>query len=295
NPAPRACARARAPLPRPLSGSPRPSGRGRRRQRLRHGRRRGPRGPLRHGARPGRARLAHRRFHRRHRSPRPRRDAPGIRRDRSRRRPGAQPRLRSSGARRLERGRAPRPRPARRHRPPRLHRLLPLDRSRPPPLGRAPDEPHLPRARARRAHPRAPARLSRRALPGPRLTSRPMLSREPMGSRLLALLVLLACGCGGARPPPVDPPPLDDEEDGPRPTIAGIVLPPLPLDVEIDDRELEEGWRRASVALSMPTPRPPSGELWEVEAWADEELSGWMHRRAEAIGAAQRALESARM
>ena len=91
------------------------------------------------------------------------------------------------------------------------------------------------------------------------------------------------------------PPPLDGDEDGPRPSIAGIVLPPLPLDVEIDETAIEEGWRRAELALSMPTPRPPRGELWEVEAWADEELTGWMHRRAEAVGAAQRALEGARM
>jgi len=111
--------------------------------------------------------------------------------------------------------------------------------------------------------------------------------------RAAALLVVLAFGCG-AQPPPMAPPPLDDD-DGPRPSIAGIVLPALPLDVEVDDVELEEGWRRTALALSMPTPRPPRGELWEVEAWADEELTGWMHRRAEAVGAAQRALESARM
>lgn len=126
------------------------------------------------------------------------------------------------------------------------------------------------------------------------MTRTPRAIPRSMPSRLAALFVVLACGCGGARPPPMAPPPLDDE-DGPRPSIAGIVLPPLPLDVAVDDRELEEGWRRASVALSMPTPRPPHGELWEVEAWADDELTSWIHRRAEAVGAAQRALESARM
>ena len=121
-----------------------------------------------------------------------------------------------------------------------------------------------------------------------------------MPRRLAALLLVTfalvtsALGCGG-RPPPVAPPPLDDDDDAPRASIAGIVLPPLPLDVEIDDVAIEEGWRRAELALSMPTPRPPRGELWEVEAWADEELTGWMHRRAEAVGAAQRALETARM
>lgn len=91
------------------------------------------------------------------------------------------------------------------------------------------------------------------------------------------------------------PPALEEEDEGERPSIGGIVLPRLPFDVEVDDPQLEEGWERASVALSMPTPRPPHGELWEVEAWADEELVGWMHRRAEAVGAAQRALSSARM
>jgi hypothetical protein len=105
---------------------------------------------------------------------------------------------------------------------------------------------------------------------------------------------VVACACAGARPPPVDPPPLDDDDET-RPSIAGIVLPALPVDVEVDDPALEEGWRRASVALSMPTPRPPAGELWEIEAWVDQELREWMHRRAEAVGAAQHALEPARM
>lgn len=91
------------------------------------------------------------------------------------------------------------------------------------------------------------------------------------------------------------PPPLDDEDEAPRPTLAGIVLPALPSDVEVDDRELEEGWNRAERLLSMPTPRPPRGEVWEVEAWATDELSEWIQRRASAIGALQRALEGARM
>lgn len=109
----------------------------------------------------------------------------------------------------------------------------------------------------------------------------------------LAALALTACG---GRPPPIDPPPYEDllDEDA-RTSIGGVVLPRMPLDVEPDDPELEEGWRRASLALSMPTPRPPSGDLAEVETWADEELSGWIHRRAEAVGAAQHALDRARM
>ncbi len=91
------------------------------------------------------------------------------------------------------------------------------------------------------------------------------------------------------------PPSLDEAEDAQsRVAIAGIVLPRLPVDVMPDDPELEEGWRRASRALSMPTPRPPAGEAAEVQAWADEELADWVRRRAEAIGAAQHALERAR-
>ncbi len=115
-------------------------------------------------------------------------------------------------------------------------------------------------------------------------------------SRMLVIAVLALSSCGG-RPPPVDPPAyeelLGDEDE--HASIAGIVLPRMPLDVEPDDPELEQGWQRASQALSMPTPRPPSGDAEEVELWADEELSGWMQRRAEAIGAAQHALERARM
>jgi hypothetical protein len=113
--------------------------------------------------------------------------------------------------------------------------------------------------------------------------------------RVLPFVVLALTACAG-RPPPVAPPPLDDPEDEEeRANIAGIVLPRLPLDVAIDDPELEPGWQRTIQALSMPTPRPPAGEAWEVEEWVDEELTGWMRRRAESIAAAQRALEPARM
>ncbi len=112
---------------------------------------------------------------------------------------------------------------------------------------------------------------------------------------LTLLLLVVLCACGG-RPPPVAPPPLEDEDDQEeRASVAGISLPRLPLDVAVDDPELEEGWQHTAQALSMPTPRPPTGEAWEVEEWADEELAGWMRRRAEAIAAAQRALETARM
>lgn len=112
----------------------------------------------------------------------------------------------------------------------------------------------------------------------------------------LLLAVLSATACA-SQPPPVEPPPLDEllDDDEARVSIGGIVLPRMPLDVEPDDPELDEGWRRTSQALSMPTPRPPAGEVWEVEEWADQELTGWMQRRAEAVGAAQRALEEARM
>ncbi len=110
------------------------------------------------------------------------------------------------------------------------------------------------------------------------------------------LVAFLACACA-SQPPPVDPPPLDEliDDGEARVSIGGIVLPRMPPDVEPDDPDLDEGWRRASQALSMPTPRPPAGEVWEVEEWADQELSAWMRRRAEAVGAAQRALEEARM
>lgn len=106
-----------------------------------------------------------------------------------------------------------------------------------------------------------------------------------------AILLLVACG----RPPPVAPPSyeelLDDEN---RIAIAGILLPRMPVDVAPTDPELEEGWERASRALSMPTPRPPAGDSVELETWADEELSEWITRRGQAIGDAQRALERAR-
>lgn len=77
-------------------------------------------------------------------------------------------------------------------------------------------------------------------------------------------------------------------------SIAGIGLPRLPLDVDVTEAPLALGWQRAEEALTMPTPRPPVGEAWEIEVWADEELAGWMRRRAEAISRAQHALREAR-
>lgn len=110
------------------------------------------------------------------------------------------------------------------------------------------------------------------------------------------MMVAVLSACGG-RPPPTPPPSLADElaEDGEGEVrIAGIPLPRLPLEVSPSDPALAAGWDRAEAALTMPSPRPPTGEAWEVESWADEELGGWMRRRAEIIGAAQRALEPAR-
>ncbi|MEC7522176.1 MAG: hypothetical protein VYE22_19980 [Myxococcota bacterium] len=112
-----------------------------------------------------------------------------------------------------------------------------------------------------------------------------------------AALALLLAACGG-RPPPTAPPPLDEElgeeADGDGLRIAGIALPRLPLEVSATEPPLADGWARAEAALTMPTPRPPEGEAWEVEGWADGELGDWMRRRAEVVGAAQRALEPAR-
>jgi len=78
------------------------------------------------------------------------------------------------------------------------------------------------------------------------------------------------------------------------PSIAGVQLPRLPVDVAADDPELADGWARTLATLTMPTPRPPAGDAYEVGLWADEELAQWMQRRAEAITAAQRALRPAR-
>lgn len=78
------------------------------------------------------------------------------------------------------------------------------------------------------------------------------------------------------------------------PTIAGIELPRLPADVSVEEGPLHAGWELTVVALTMPAPRPPRGEAWEVETWADDGLADWMRRRARAITAAQRALESTR-
>lgn len=118
-----------------------------------------------------------------------------------------------------------------------------------------------------------------------------VVQARAMRSAWLALLML---ACGGAAAPVEEPPidPADLEDDGA--SIAGIDLPNLPVDVELDDGVLGEGVLRATDALSMPTPRPPVGEAWEVEAWADEELTAWLGRRAEAAAQAQRALEGAR-
>lgn len=80
--------------------------------------------------------------------------------------------------------------------------------------------------------------------------------------------------------------------DGPR--IAGVTLPRLPVDVTPEDAPIAPGWARTEAALTMPTPQPPAGEAWEVETWADEELTDWMRRRAEAVSSAQRALRPAR-
>lgn len=109
-----------------------------------------------------------------------------------------------------------------------------------------------------------------------------------------ACVALLLVACGG-RPPPVAPPGLEAEDlDEEGPTIAGIALPRLPVDVTPEDEPLREGWALTEQALTMPTPRPPTGEAWEVETWADDALGDWMQRRAQAIAAAQRALDPAR-
>lgn len=109
------------------------------------------------------------------------------------------------------------------------------------------------------------------------------------------LIALLLVACGG-RPPPTPPPPLEDldELEEGEVTIAGIPLPRMPFEVSPDDPELAPGWAATEAALTMPTPVPPAGEAWEVESWADGELTEWMRRRAEAVAAAQRALEPAR-
>jgi hypothetical protein len=112
--------------------------------------------------------------------------------------------------------------------------------------------------------------------------------------RTLALVALVACG----PPPPIAGPSyldLADDDDQQRLAIAGIMLPRMPVDVAPDDPELEEGWARASRALSMATPRPPAGDAIEVETWAEEELTEWITSRGRAIGEAQRALEAARV
>lgn len=100
-------------------------------------------------------------------------------------------------------------------------------------------------------------------------------------------LVSLLFACGGGRPPP-EPPPSLDPDDGASFEFAGIELPPLPLDVEEDD--LADGWGPVERALTEPAPRPPVGETWEVDAWADDVLADWIGRRATLLAEAQRAL-----
>ena len=119
------------------------------------------------------------------------------------------------------------------------------------------------------------------------------LVRSTLSSVLLASLAAGLAACGG-RPPPVAPPDLSEELDAEPPRIAGIELPRLPVDVTAEDEALAEGWALAERALTMPAPRPPGGEVWEVETWADDALADWMARRGGAIAAAQRALEAAR-
>ncbi|MGE0788487.1 MAG: hypothetical protein AB7S26_22620 [Sandaracinaceae bacterium] len=116
-----------------------------------------------------------------------------------------------------------------------------------------------------------------------------------VGRASILLWSALSLACGAGRPPPTPPPALDDDDGGSeRVRIAGIRLPRLPVDVSPDDELLANGWAQTEVALRMPTPSPPEGEAWEVEAWASEELPRWMQRRAEAITTAQHALQTAR-
>ncbi|MCB9596469.1 MAG: hypothetical protein H6719_27345 [Sandaracinaceae bacterium] len=110
--------------------------------------------------------------------------------------------------------------------------------------------------------------------------------------RVALALFLVACGGSPPRMATLDLPDEEDEDAGPR--IAGIELPRFPVDVEPDDSELVEGWALTEQALTMPAPRPPTGEEWEVETWADDALGDWMQRRAAAIAEAQRSLEEAR-
>lgn len=105
------------------------------------------------------------------------------------------------------------------------------------------------------------------------------------------LLLLTACG----RPPPVAPPSLHEElSEGRRASIAGIELPRMPIEVNRREPPLRDGWSATARSLTMRAPRPPLGEAWEVEAWADDELADWLGRRGDAIAQAQRALEPAR-
>ncbi|MBX3269594.1 MAG: hypothetical protein KF729_05005 [Sandaracinaceae bacterium] len=110
----------------------------------------------------------------------------------------------------------------------------------------------------------------------------------------LALTLALAASACGTRPPLAPPPDVSEEVGAAPPRIAGIELPRLPIDVTPEDPALREGWSLATQALTMSAPRPPAGEPWEIETWADDALADWMRRRAEIIAAAQRALEGAR-
>lgn len=111
----------------------------------------------------------------------------------------------------------------------------------------------------------------------------------------IALTLPLLLACGGGRPPPMAPPPLDDDEaEAAEVTVAGIALPRMPLEVTPETEPLADGWAASVAALTMPTPRPPTGEDWEVESWADGPFRDWMERRTDAVQDAQRALREAR-
>lgn len=101
---------------------------------------------------------------------------------------------------------------------------------------------------------------------------------------------LLACG----GPSPILEPPPEPETTADGPSVAGITLPRLPFGVSLDDEVMAGATARVVAALTMPSPRAPRGEVYEVEAWAEGELADWLRRRAEAVAEAQRALEPVR-
>jgi hypothetical protein len=102
-----------------------------------------------------------------------------------------------------------------------------------------------------------------------------------------ALLLLLAVGCGGARPPPVDPPAAEEAEAF---EVAGVDLPPLPYGVE--EADLEAGLALLESLLLEAPPEPPEG--YRLEAWLAERLPLWVGDRARRLGALLEALEPAR-